>query len=375
MHIAIVGLGPAGTVLAHRAAVRGWIVDAYDPAAVPPLPPRWPGTYGVPLDALPRWARTVIPFAGVSRVLRAHTPEARVLGYGPYAMIDRDRVRSRLAPGVRIHARRIGTPDAAALGMDAVVDCRGVVDRPGAIRQVAYGIIVPPDAAGTVGGSDGAEFMDWRPSPATPPGATPSFLYIQPVDGGTLIEETVLATRQRTRDLLPELRTRLLARPGVAALDAVRTGEERVHFPMDQRRRPWYLGTDDRGVACFGAAGGLTHPATGYSVAAAVGGADRMLDLLETGRLPRRVRWSAALARWLRVFGAELIVRADGPTLQRFFDAFFALPVPLQRGYLEGQYAGRVAAAMVALGRHPRRVLPFLRPLPEALRATLKVRR
>jgi lycopene beta-cyclase len=371
MHIAVLGLGPAGAVLAHRAAVRGWTVDAYDPAATPPLPPQWPGSYGVPLDALPGWARTVIPFGDVARTLRAHTPEPRLLDLGPYAMIDRSAVRSRLAPGVRIHARRISGADAAGLGVDAVVDCRGVVDRPGAVRQVAYGIVVPADAA-RAAGYTAAEFMDWRPAAGPDPDPVPSFLYVQPVDGGVLLEETVLATRRRTRDLLPLLRARLLARPGLADLDAVRTAEERVHFPMDRRRRPWYLGTDARGVACFGAAGGLTHPATGYSVAAAVATADRMLDLLAAGRLPRRVRWSAAAAWRLRLLGAELIVRADGPVLQRFFDAFFRLPAPLQRGYLGGQHAGRVAAAMLALARYPRRVLPFLRPLPAAVRAALR---
>ena len=34
MHIAIIGLGPAGAVLAHRALSRGWTVDGYDPACV-----------------------------------------------------------------------------------------------------------------------------------------------------------------------------------------------------------------------------------------------------------------------------------------------------------------------------------------------------
>lgn len=380
MHIAVIGLGPAGTVIAHRATVRGWTVDAYDPAATPPLPPVWPGTYGVPLDALPDWARASLPLSRVSPVLRAHTPGPHDLGYGPYAMVDRERMRIRFAPGVRVHARRIAEPDAAALGVDAVVDCRGVVDRVGAIRQVAYGIVVPAAAARAAGyGTGAAEFMDWRPSPTgrqdATAGAGPSFLYVQPVDGGVLLEETVLATRTRARDLLPLLRTRLLARPGVAELDPVRTAEERVHFPMDRRRRPWYRGVDDRGVACFGAAGGLTHPATGYSVGAAVAGADRMLDHLAAGRVPWHVRWSAALAWRLRLLGAELIVRADGRTLRRFFDAFFSLPAPVQRGYLEGQYAGPVATAMLALARFPRQVLPFLRPLPAALRHALAIRR
>ncbi|MDN6387886.1 MAG: lycopene cyclase family protein, partial [Corynebacterium sp.] len=138
-------------------------------------------------------------------------------------------------------------------------------------------------------------------------------------------------------------------------------------FPTDRRVRGWYSGGRD-GVAVCGASGGLTHPATGYSVAASAATADRMLHLLSHGALPRRERLSAAWAHRLRGFGAELLVLADAPTLRSFFDAFFGLPTHRQASYLAGQDAGRVALAMLALARHPRRVLPFLRNTPAALR-------
>ncbi|WP_297009290.1 lycopene cyclase family protein [uncultured Corynebacterium sp.] len=383
MHIAVLGLGPAGAVLAHRAVTRGWTVDGYDPACREvdgtPTLPEWRSTYGIPLATLPHWARTLLPFVSISPGLSAHTPDHRHLGYGGYGVVDRTEARRRLAPGIRLHRRRVDAPTVGRLGVDAVVDCRGVVDRPGAVRQIAYGLFLPTPVAHNAGYTT-AEFMDWRPSPwtaAVAPGpATPSFLYIQDVGDRVLVEETVLATRTPSRDMLPELRRRLLSRLGETAEHA--TGTEIVHFPLDRRRRPWYLGPDQDGVTTFGAAGGFTHPATGYSVAAAIAAADTVLDQLAahvTGRpVPCRRRVSAALAWRLRLLGGELVVRAGAEVLPRFFDAFFRLPVRLQHGYLEGQDALAVTAAMVSLARFPADVLPFLLPLPKALYYTLKPR-
>lgn len=390
MHIAVLGLGPAGSVLAHRAVARGWTVDGYDPACRgtdgSPTLPEWRSTYGLSVAALPDWALTLIPFHSVSSALSAHTPDRRNLDYGGYGMVDRTLLRQRLSPGIRLHRRRVDAPTARMLGVDAVVDCRGVVDRPASVRQIAYGLFLPAGVA-QAAGVTAAEFMDWRPSPRAAESshaetstdttrAEPSFLYIQDVGDRVLVEETVLATRTASREMLPELRLRLLSRLGEVADHA--TGTETVHFPMDRRRRPWYLGPDADSVATFGAAGGLTHPATGYSVAAAVAAADKALDQLvdhAAGRPhPRRQRLSAALAWRLRLLGGELIIRADASVLPGFFDAFFRLPAHLQRGYLEGQDALPVAAAMISLARFPRTVLPFLRPLPQALYYTLKPR-
>lgn len=394
MHIAIIGLGPAGAVLAHRALSRGWTVDGYDPACVTGTAgpdeegsdiqaPAWRSTYGVSIVDLPSWARTAMTFSAVSPDLLVHTPTPRLLRNWDYAMIDRDRTRHDLTRGIRLHRERVTDLSPDALGVDVVVDCRGVVDRPGSIRQVAYGVVVPPKLAESWGLGD-AEFMDWRPAGPDVPDAReqtapPSFLYSQPVEKGILLEETVLATRQRTRDLLPLLRTRLHRRIPALVDDAgeevekVVTDTETVHFPMDRRRRGWYTGVQD-GIAVFGAAGGLVHPATGYSVAAAARTADRMLDMVEAGSLPRRARLSAVTAYHLRRFGAELIVRADQQVLLRFFDAFFRLPHHLQSGYLAGQGGTPVALAMVSLAAFPRQVLPFLRQTPAALRAVFGTR-
>lgn len=155
---------------------------------------------------------------------------------------------------------------------------------------------------------------------------------------------------------------------------------------------------------CFGAAGGLINPATGYSVSAAMNLADSFLDCIAehvganantplqrsvpesptsatTGTSPDRLhrhssltpftasvftaRWvaNAELARWLRRVGAELICRADHATLESFFRAFFALPAHQQSSYLTGHNGIAVARAMWAMRRVTGLRHPFLRPL------------
>ncbi|WP_420098501.1 lycopene cyclase family protein [Corynebacterium sp.] len=386
MHIAVLGLGPAGALLAYRAAVNGWTVDAYDPACRQTddggiLPPRWRQTYGLFPDDLPGWARSAVVFAtapsgsadpGDSGDLEVVTPAGRKPVGRNYRMVDREATCRRLSevgPRLRLHREKVSDPDPRRLGVDAVVDCRGVVDRPGDLRQIAYGVVVAecPDSPIP---PDSPVFMDWCPaSSEVDPGTPPSFLYVQPVDGGTLYEETILVTREPTRPMVDLLKARLAERlpdidltPGAPGI--VRT--ETVRFPVDRRARGWYGGMRD-GVGVFGAAGGMTHPATGYSVAESAAAVDRMLRVVESGALPWRERLSAALAYRLRLLGAELVTAADGPTLQRFFDAFFDLPPRLQTGYLAGQHGGRVGLTMLALARYPRRVLPFLRPLPRIL--------
>lgn len=375
MHIAVVGLGPAGALLAHRAACLGWIVDGYDPACGTrsdsgAMLPRWRNTYGMFLEDLPAWAREVLVFSAVVPEPQVHAAHSSRLHGRTYAIVDCDATTARLHhPNIRLHRRKVDALNPRELGADVVVDCRGVVDRPGAIRQVAYGLVVPgmqdaPDAQDAP-----SVFMDWRPAavPAAQDAGTPSFLYVQPVAGGTLYEETVLVTRAATRETLEVLQRRLEQRLEGTGVGGTGSTTETVHFPTDRRVRGWYTGVRD-GVAVFGAAGGLTHPATGYSVAASAATVDRMLHLLGHGALPRRERLSAAWAYRLRAFGAELLVLADAPTLRSFFDAFFELPTRRQASYLAGQDAGRVALAMLALARHPRRVLPFLRNTPAALR-------
>jgi lycopene beta-cyclase len=187
-----------------------------------------------------------------------------------------------------------------------------------------------------------ALFMDWR-------GGHGTFLYAVPVGGRVLLEETSLAARPG----LPYSTLRaLLDRHGIALDPAL--GEERVRFPLDAPRAT--------GPA-FGAAAGLIHPATGYSVGTSLtlapSVADAIADALPHGpvaarRAVRHAVWprSARIVHALRRKGLRALLRMPPERLPDFFDTFFGLPDALQHAYLSGRTDVRgTAAAMTELLR------------------------
>ncbi len=179
-------------------------------------------------------------------------------------------------------------------------------------------------------------------APAAPGPAT--FLYAVPLpDGRVLLEETSLARRPG----LPfaELRDRLLARLAGHGIDPGDADVERVRFPVDAGP----VAGSGRVVA-FGAAAGLTHPATGYGVADALRLAPRVADAIATGgaAAARRVVWPA------RARAVHRLRRAGLATL-------LALPAGAHRGVLRAVL--RPAGAPPArLPVRPRRTSPAPRP-------------
>jgi lycopene beta-cyclase len=159
--------------------------------------------------------------------------------------------------------------------------------------------------------------------------------------------------------------------------------EELVRIPMG---RP----LPDRGrVIGMGAAGGLVHPATGYSVAASLRAARRLGPALADAVLVRgttpsalaelghRAVWPAPAerARALYSFGLEAVLGFDQGECRAFFDAFFDLPEPRWRGYLAGTDGpGEVARTMRALfaAVPPPLRRKLARGNPLALRAALR---
>ena len=92
------------------------------------------------------------------------------------------------------------------------------------------------------------------------------------------------------------------------------------------------------------------HPATGYSVGAVLADVDRFLD-----RLAARGDASPPGGRmlaWLHRRGLHVILGFDADRTREFFDAFFTLPLPTQRAYLNDRYSVRgTATAMWAVFR------------------------
>ncbi|WP_280507789.1 lycopene cyclase family protein [Nocardia flavorosea] len=327
--IVICGLGPAGRALAHRCLVRGMSVIAIDPNPHR----RWQATYAAWTDELPAWLDDTTVAAAVARPCaygrRAHTiPRS-------YSILDTGRLQHRLdLAGATVLTGRATILDRHTVTVDSgrtvrtdrVVDARGLRRRAGRAEQTAYGLVLDDP-----GHDEPALFMDWRDDNGADPGSPRSFLYTIPVGGGrVLFEETCLvgAPAIDLGELARRLRCRLRAR-GIPV-----RGDE----PVERVRFPVVGGTP--GAGRFGAAGGYLHPATGYSVGAALAAAGD----IAAGHTATS---SAARAVYrLRRAGLRALLALPPSELPGFFDAFFELDIGLQCAYLSGHtdLAGTVSA-------------------------------
>jgi lycopene beta-cyclase len=339
--VAVLGLGPAGRALAFRLARHG-----VDTVAVDAAPDRvWRPTYAAWADELPSWlAATAIStstrpaaFARSEHHLSRH-----------YVVLDTAGLQRSLdLGGVRAVRGRVESADAhdvtlvggETLRAELVVDARGSRVQPTKVQQTAYGLVVSRSQAEPIGPT---WFMDWRTDHGAGETAPPSFLYAVPLDDEhVLLEETCLVGRPALG--APELRDRLRAR--LSARGVRLTGEERVEHvrfavePEPVSRAPRRGGPRTEPLR-FGARGGLMHPATGYSVASSLVAAERLAEAVasEGTRIAalEEVLWSrpARQVRALRRTGLTTLLRLPPDRVPDFFEAFFALPPSLQRGYL-----------------------------------------
>ncbi len=322
MDVLVVGAGPAGRALASACSAHG-----LDTVLVDPHPERpWRATYAAWMDELPVGAPVAVS-TSKARVFAVH--EHRI-GRG-YAVLDNERLR-RLPDDVRVlkatvverGPRHVVLGDGRTLAAGVVVNAAG--SRKGGAAQHAVGLVVPKDVAVPFVGDDEALVMDWRrpPDAAMP---DPTFLYAVPVsDDLVLLEETSLARRPGMP--LAELRLRLRARLAAQGIPLPKE-EERVRIPLD--------GRPDR--AGFGAAAGLVHPATGYSVAAALRLAPEVARAIAEGTPVERVVWPmrARAVHVLRSHGLRALLAMQPDQVPEFFDLFFHLPDNQQRNYLDGR--------------------------------------
>ncbi|MBO0852479.1 MAG: lycopene cyclase [Nocardia sp.] len=327
----VCGLGPAGRAVAHRAAAHGLSVIAVDPHP----DRRWPATYGAWADELPDWLgpQVIATVADRPRVWGTRYAELS----RRYVVFDTGALQDRLAlTEVRTitgRATGIERPGQVLLDggqqleADRIIDARGLRRAADRAEQTAYGLVLQRDCV------EPTVFMDWRPDNGARVGEQPSFLYtIALGEDRYLFEETCLAGRPA----LPQqvLRDRLEHRLRSRAIEFdTPVGTERVRFPIEGgRARP----------GLFGAAGAIGHPATGYSVAAALAAADSVV----TGRSIWPV--SARITYRLRAAGLRVLLALPPAAVPEFFDAFFALPPDLQRAYLSVRDDPRAVAAAMA---------------------------
>ncbi|WP_369254803.1 lycopene cyclase family protein [Geodermatophilus amargosae] len=351
--VVVAGAGPAGLSAAAACAAAGLRTALVAPSVRP-----WAPTYCLWADQLDAAAGPLGLDADAAAaryaptVVRTAAGGERRLERG-YARLRNDVVHAALLDRFRAHGGEVRTGRVTGLLGDggrevavlagggrlaarAVLDARG--GGPGTAQQRAWGEVVAGPVPDLVP-PGGALLMDW--TALADPAAVPAFLYGLPLDDGTvLLEATSLAARPPVP--LADLRARL-----TALLDAYGlrlAGEpERVAIPLDAPRRATGPGT------ALGAAAGLVHPATGYSVASSLRLGPRVAAALAAGGDPRAVLRAARprTTAGLLGLGLEVLLPLDTAGTDAFFAAFFTLPERAWAGYLDvGSPPSAVAAAM-----------------------------
>ncbi|MEU6831103.1 lycopene cyclase family protein [Nocardia beijingensis] len=333
--VCVVGLGPTGRALAHRAMRAGLSVTAIDPR-----PERlWPPTFSCWVDELPRW----LPATAIATTIPAPTvwtkTEHRI--DRPYCVLSKPGLRAALplddatvvtGRATRVDAHEVELADGAVHRAAAVFDTRGLPSLGRRRAASAHGIFVDAETAAPMITEGEGLLLDWRPENGAGPDEPPSFLYAVPLGDGTVIfEETSLGLRGGMPQ--HELRRRTLAR--LAAHGIRLTGaepSEAAHYPLDQ---PPPRRGEARAIA-FGSRGGMMHPCTGYSVADSLALVDTAVAALLEGRDPIAALWPprARLVYWMRMRGLYGLGRLTTEQSVAMFDAFFSASPRGQRALL-----------------------------------------
>ncbi len=354
IEVAVVGDGPAGSALAQQLTRLGVETVLFGADR------EWGATYSswiddldavAGLDEVEIWMHR---FDSVAAVFERPMTVER-----PYGVIDNDRLREALRNRVTHEVRKVSSADET--GARIVVDATGWPsgldghDGPGSDRrlpddgrvswQTAIGVVLEHPPEGSLGRPT---VMDFSHPPASDDLAVPTFVYAFPVADGWLVEETVLAgPALEPERLLPRLASRLGRT--VEELTAVAVRIERVRIPMGAPvpARPRSDGAPS--TVRFGAAAGMIHPATGYSVASSLRAAERVAGavrecLARPGPVDRAADavaiadavWPRDLrrARRLHDFGLDVLLGMDTAEIRAFFQAFFDLPPERWAPYL-----------------------------------------
>ncbi|NQE87795.1 lycopene cyclase [Nocardia terpenica] len=355
--LCVVGLGPTGRALAHRAVRAGFAVVAIDPRPEQP----WLPTYSCWADELPAWvperaigARIAAPTVWTTTARRIERPYCVLSKSGLFEALALDGATVLSGRATTVRAHRVELHDGTTIIADTVFDTRGLPS-PGPRRTAsAHGIFVDADLAAPMVTEGEGLLLDWRPENGAGPGAPPSFLYAVPLgDGRVIFEETSLGLRGGMPQR--ELRRRTLNRLAAHGI-RLRGNEthEAAHYPLDQPP-PGPLTRRPGEAIPFGSRGGMIHPCTGYSVADSLSLVDPALDAVRAGLDPVRVLWpwQARLVYWMRTRGLYGLGRLTTAQAVTMFDAFFDASPRHQRALLSAHddYAALGAVLVMTVSR------------------------
>ncbi|MCP2317485.1 lycopene beta-cyclase [Nocardia amikacinitolerans] len=333
--LCVVGLGPTGRALAHRAMRAGLRVIAIDPRPERLFPP----TYSCWVDELPEWlppsaigARIEAPTVWTKTEHRIPRPYCVLSKQGLYDALSLDDAEVIAARATRVDGHEVELADGTVLRADTVFDTRGLPALGQRRAASAHGIFVDAETAAPMVGEGEGLLLDWRPENGAGQDAPPSFLYAVPIGDGTVIfEETSLGLRcGMPQHVLRERTLNRLAAHGIRLTGT--EPSEAAHYPLDQP-------PPKKGVARaipFGSRGGMMHPCTGYSVADSLALVDTAVTALTEGRDPIDALWPwrARLVYWMRMRGLWGLGRLTTDQSIAMFEAFFTESARGQRALL-----------------------------------------
>ncbi|WP_296135575.1 lycopene cyclase family protein [uncultured Corynebacterium sp.] len=392
MRFSVVGLGPSGTAASAAALRSGYSAECWDPHG-----PYCPPTMGAWAHQIPQWLRHH-PHPYLSRSWpRVWGDDWEAVLPETYVILNPDALRDQLwnagdTQSVSIHDEWYASRHDDA---DVVIDTRASSGGFVPVRQLAVGLVLPerllphhhrrpvlmdmrtlPDSA-----SSSRPTPDDGASTTAHPGVdVPSrmtFNYRMPLGPGQwLIEETIVATLCRGPEHSPHSETAQLEylrwaldrrleqlgiNPEIARRHAVR--EEVVSFPVAPlHRRIPHVARRNNGVTSifpWGAAAGLMHAATGYSIGSAVDRADKeigwaahwagypsLLQLIVGAVHGPPGGW---IAGWLQRRGLGATLQLNSEEMRLFYREFFAMSPPRIRDYLTSSHGLDIARSMVSV--------------------------
>ena len=341
--VVVVGDGPAGSAIAQALGQLG--VDVMLIGADRP----WSATYGTWAEDLER--ADVLGGADIwlhrFDQIAARFSDLRIIDRA-YGVVDNERLRTVLRRGLRHRQLTVRSLDDVAARV--VVDCTGwpssldmTTESVQTSWQTAYGVILDEAPNGALGAPMLMDFSEPCPPRSRYAVDAPTFAYALPVEDGWLVEETVLAAAPAIDPTA--LAGKLACRLGLTTAElsdrAIRV--EHVRIPMGAPARRSRSGDN---VVPYGAAAGMIHPATGYSIAASVTSAtataERIRDALARpghsgdGLAFDDSVWtrSALRTRSLHAYGLDVLHKMDADGVRLFFDTFFDSDVQLWSAYL-----------------------------------------
>lgn len=386
--VLIAGAGPAGLALAVTLARSGLQVRCFDVRA----DARWTNNYGI-------WAEDARWFGDAGRQGLQWERPAIIGADGrhyvvpstyhmlPNAMLQEQWQAELQRLGGSLQGRTImqvasksngavecalddGSSETADLFIDATGGTSAWVKRersPSPGYQTAWGTTIRGSASDLpIQGADMA-LMDFRPASAETPASPPTFVYAMPVGPDSIfVEETVLVADPLVQ---PEsLRNRLRERLRTWGLhERDELHHERCVIAMGQS-----LPTTAQAHLAWGAAAGMVHPASGYSIGHTVRWAHQaapaIAELVHTAMSAQRrqeLLWQQVWPRerrraWrLYRFGRDVLLQMNSAELGEFFLNFFACDAERALRFMRFDLTDRQLAELM---------LDFYRAVPGSIR-------